>query len=251
MTDTEFDAAAAAVDHDGKLARENNQGWRTYSCRDAVRDFSAQVRVRIQQKFKININGMAGGATVYEVVEEHRRRSEAGGSSGLGLGGDTVAAAAAPGWTLKVSVCVPTLIFPPSLLTNPPPPPRAQAAAEEHGIASGAAVNSRSAVEHLDAQFALVPSTWAAKGGRWGKTTAKKPDLTKASLKKPSQQKRAKMEAVCAFDARRPVADFNHNALKLDALVGMYNTLPCIQNDPRLAMQGASGKACGRPSNSS
>jgi hypothetical protein len=106
MTAAEFDAAAAAFGHDGKLARENNQGWRKYSLRDAEGDFSAQVRLRIQQVFPVNIHGMAGGASVYEVVKEHRRKCEAGGGPGLGLGGSSVAAAAAPGWTLKVCVCV-------------------------------------------------------------------------------------------------------------------------------------------------
>jgi hypothetical protein len=83
-----------------------------------------------------------------------------------------------------------------------------------------------------------VPSTWAAKGGRYGKITAKKPDLTKASFKKPFQQKRAKMEAVCAFDAGRPVSDFNYNALRLDALVAKYNNVAGGQSDTTLAMQG-------------
>jgi hypothetical protein len=106
MSDAEFDAAAAAHGHDGKLARENNKGWRTYSCRDVEGDFSAQVRVRIQQAFPVNINGMGGGATVYEVVEEHHRRSEACGGCGSGLGGASVAEASAQGWTLEVSVCV-------------------------------------------------------------------------------------------------------------------------------------------------
>jgi hypothetical protein len=106
MSDAEFDAAAAALGHDGKLVRENNQGWRTYSCRDAEGDFSAQVRVRIQQVFPVNIHGMKGGVSVYEVIQEHRRRCEAGGGPGLGLGGSSVADAAAPGWNKEVSVCV-------------------------------------------------------------------------------------------------------------------------------------------------
>jgi hypothetical protein len=52
--------------------------------------------------------------------------------------------------------------------------------------------------------------------------------------------KRAKMEAVCAFAAGRPVTQFSGNALSLDALVAIYNKLPCIQNDPMLVMQGIS-----------
>jgi hypothetical protein len=132
---------------------------------------------------------------------------------------------------------VPTLIFPPSLLTNPAPPPRAQAGQKEHGIASGAAANSRSAEEHLDAQFDQVPSTWQTREGR--NKNAKKPDLQKASFTKPNQKKRAKMEAVCAFDAGSTVTQFCANALTLDALVAIYNKLPCIQNDPVLVMQGA------------
>jgi hypothetical protein len=68
-----------------------------------------------------------------------------------------------------VCVCVPALTF----------PPRAQAAVKKHGIACGAAANSRSAEEHLDAQFALVPSSWVAKGGHSGTCKAKKPDLLK------------------------------------------------------------------------
>jgi hypothetical protein len=113
---------------------------------------------------------------------------------------------------------------------------------------------SRSAEEHLDEQFGRVPSTWAAKGGKYGKYTAKKPDLTKATFKTPFQQKRAKMEAVCAFVAGRPVGDFGSAVLSLDALVAKYNKLPCIQNDPMLAMQSKlPGKGCssGRPPNSS
>jgi hypothetical protein len=125
------------------------------------------------------------------------------------------------------------------------------ASQKEHGIASGAAANSRSAEEHLDAQFGMVPSTWAAKGGKHGTFKAKKPDLQKASYTKPSHVKRAKMEAVCAFAAGRPASNFNHNALSLDALVTIYNKLPCIQNDPMFAMQGTGDKGNGRPSKSS
>ena len=102
MTDTELDAAAAAVGHDGKLVRENNQGWRQYSKRDAEGHFSSQVRKRIQQEFKVNIFGMAGGDSLYEVVTEHRLRCDAGGGCVRGLGGASVAAAAAPGWTKEV-----------------------------------------------------------------------------------------------------------------------------------------------------
>jgi hypothetical protein len=97
------------------------------------------------------------------------------------------------------------------------------ASQKEHDIASGAAANSRSAEEHLDAQFGMVPSTWAAKGGKYGKMTAKKPDLQKAGYTKPSHVKRAKMEAVCAFAAGRPPTQFNNNCLSLDALVAHYN----------------------------
>jgi hypothetical protein len=58
------------------------------------------------------------------------------------------------------------------------------------------------------------------------------------------------MEAVCAFAAGRPASNFNFSALKLDALVAIYNKLPCIQNDPMLVMQGTVD-GCGRPPNSS
>jgi hypothetical protein len=44
MTDAEFDKAAAAHGHDGKLLRENNRGWRAYSRRDAEGDFKGPVR---------------------------------------------------------------------------------------------------------------------------------------------------------------------------------------------------------------
>jgi hypothetical protein len=84
----------------------------------------------------------------------------------------------------------------------------------------------------------MVPSTWAAKGGKHGKITAKKPDLKKACFTKAWQLKRAKMEAVCAFAAGLPPSQFNHNSLTLDALVAKYNNLPCIQSDPMLVMQG-------------
>jgi hypothetical protein len=43
--------------------------------------------------------------------------------------------------------------------------------------------------------------------------------------------KRAKMEAVCAFAALLPVKQFNGGTLSLDALVALYNNLPCI--DPK------------------
>jgi hypothetical protein len=126
------------------------------------------------------------------------------------------------------------------------------ASQKEHGIACSAAANSRSAEEHLDAQFALVPSTWAAKGGKHGKITAKKPDLKKARYSKTSLVKRAKMEAVCAFAAGRPVTQFVAESLKLDALVAIYNNLACIQSDPMLVKQGiGSRNPGGRPSKSS
>jgi hypothetical protein len=126
------------------------------------------------------------------------------------------------------------------------------ASQKEHGIACGAAANSRSAEEHLDAQFGMVHSTWAAKGGKYGTFKAKKPDLQKASNTKPSHVKRAKMEAVCAFAAGRPVTQFSADFLTLDALVANYNNLAGSQSDPMLAMQGiGSRNPGGRPSKSS
>ena len=103
----------------------------------------------IQHEFKVNINGMTGGASIYEVIKVHRLACEGGGGAGLACGGDSVAAASEPGWTLGVSVCVcvcvPQLMFStlPSLLTNPPP--RAQAAQTQQSIRSGALPNSAAA----------------------------------------------------------------------------------------------------------
>jgi hypothetical protein len=97
----------------------------------------------------------------------------------------------------------------------------------------------------------MVPSTWDAKGGRFGTFKAKKPDLQKART--ISLVKRAKMEAVCAFAAGRPVTQFSVNSLTLDALVANYNNLACIQSAPMLVMQGipVGRNPGGRPSKSS
>ena len=81
-------------------------------------------------------------------------------------------------------MCVPQLFFPllpSSLLTNTPPSaPSAQAAQTKHGILSGAAD------AYLNLKCAQVPATWSARGGRFSKFKAKKPDLTQSRIFQPA-----------------------------------------------------------------